>query len=475
MTVPTPDAAAPVTVRRALLWCAVFALAVLVVRLYYVETYAIALPFFDQWDSEGDALLKPWIEGTLALQDLWSPRNEHRILPTRLFVLGLYEATGGWNNLDAARINTLLVAAFGGLLAYVLVRRGELRGARWLVPAVLLACLVLPFAWENFLVGYQSQFYVLQLLALVVLLLAASRPQDPRALALVLALAIVGCLTMASGLLTAVAAAAVLQVDAWNRRERSVRCVIATVLLVAIALIAYGTTPSLEHHASMRATGIVNFLDALSHMLGWPLSRYHWAAPLLWAPGAIACLWLLRIRGFSRTDLLMGGLLLWTALQAVAAAYGRGNGMFDAPSRYTDSMVPGMVANAWFAARLWELAGGSASKALRAGAGVVGLLFVAAFFGGHVQRFPDDVAAMRDRHAHGLLQIANVRAYLETGDAAVLDKPRLHIPYPVASRLRELLDDPVLRKALVDGGSVGTVPALPPPASATAPAPATPR
>ena len=58
-------------------------LLVIVARIYFVETFAIPLPFWDQWDAEGDTLLRPWIEGgcisgtsgSLITSTVFSPRG----------------------------------------------------------------------------------------------------------------------------------------------------------------------------------------------------------------------------------------------------------------------------------------------------------------------------------------------------------------------------------------------------------------
>jgi hypothetical protein len=49
----------------------------------------------------------------------------------------------------------------------------------------------------------------------------------------------------------------------------------------------------------------------------------------------------------------------------------------------------------------------------------------------------------------GQIQTENVRKFVETGDFAHLaGKPQLHIPFPSAERLRDLLSDPKLRAIL---------------------------
>ena len=449
--------------------CAALFAVVACVRLYYVESFAMSLPFWDQWDSEGNLLLRQWINGTLPISRLWETHNEHRIMMSRLLTLALYSATGSWDNLVSARFNVVLSALWGATLLWLLLRDGALHGARWLVLPVLLAGLVLPFSWENFLVGFQSQFYLVILFTLVSIALAAYRPDDRRAQVAMMVIAVACCFTLASGILTPLATIVVLQLHGWCARARSAGRDLLSLLLLAVALIGYGTTPRLEYHEKLRAEGLVELVDSTSHMLGWPVSGYHWAAPLLWAPGIIGVLLILRYRDASRSDLLMAGLLAWSALQAAAAAYSRGHGMIDPSSRYLDLLVPGLVANAWFAVRLLERARGN--KMATAGAMLVGFGFSGAFLFGHVNRFDDDWAAMEHRHALSVIQTRNVISYIATGDLSNLDQPYLQIPYPDRLRLKMYLDDPYLRGALQRGHALDDPdtgePALPRPPAAS--------
>lgn len=136
-----------------------FALVIMLSRLLYVEKFAVALPFWDQWDAEWAGLLKPWIEGSLQFSDLFVGHNEHRILPTRLTTLAIFLITGTWNNLTEARLNIPLSAVTPLMLIWLICKHGRISGLKWLVIAVILLCASLPFSWENILIGFQSQFY----------------------------------------------------------------------------------------------------------------------------------------------------------------------------------------------------------------------------------------------------------------------------------------------------------------------------
>lgn len=431
--------------RTAVTCFAVFAL-IVVVRSWYVYHYALPLPFWDQWDSEGDFLLRPWMEGTLSVSDLWKPHNEHRILPTRLTSLALFEITGQWNNRYSAFFDVALAALAAATVLWLSLREAGLRGWRWLIVPVVVACFALPFSWENFLVGFQSQFYYLMLFAIAAIALAAWRPDDGRSIAAILVLAVLSVLTMASGLVTAVAVIGVFAVRHWQSPLPKTKLSLVVIALTSIALIGYGTTPRLEYHESLHADGVVNLIDAFDHSLGWPFGGYHWPALWIWLPVAIAGAVLLRRRAFTNTDFAMLGFAAWSFGQAAVVAYGRGHGLLELASRYSELMSLGLIANAWFAARLIGLAAGH--SAYRLSAGAVAAAYFVVVLGGFALRFDTDMQAMAERKRISIIQTQHVRAYLQTRNPSTLRQPFLHIPYPNADRLQSLLDNPSLRNSL---------------------------
>ena len=80
----------------------------LVARLLYIHYFAVSMPFWDQWDAEGDHLLKPLLSGSLGWAELLHAHNEHRIVPTKLVTLASYLATGQWNTIYEARISAAI-------------------------------------------------------------------------------------------------------------------------------------------------------------------------------------------------------------------------------------------------------------------------------------------------------------------------------------------------------------------------------
>src|SRR5580700_6563800 len=61
-------------------------------KFLVIDRYGSDLPFWDQWDGEGDFLIHRFAENRLTFHQLFAGHNEHRIFFTRILVLGLYLA-----------------------------------------------------------------------------------------------------------------------------------------------------------------------------------------------------------------------------------------------------------------------------------------------------------------------------------------------------------------------------------------------
>jgi hypothetical protein len=131
----------------------------------------------------------------------------------------------------------------------------------------------------------------------------------------------------------------------------------------------------------------------------------------------------------------------WLTLQLFALSYGRPGGTPE--SRYNDIFLIGVVLNA--AAWLYLL-----RTAPPRGLTFVASVWLFAVMLGAGQKATNNVIdGISARVRTGQIQTENVRKFVETGDFAHLaDKPQLHIPFPSAERLRDLLAEPKLRAIL---------------------------
>ncbi|MCC7634070.1 hypothetical protein [Stenotrophomonas rhizophila] len=418
----------------------------LLARLLYIQYFGTPMPFWDQWDGEGASVIKPLVGGTLQFGHLLTPHNEHRIFPTRLVALATYLATGQWNNVYEARVGALVFCVIPALLVWHALRDAGAAAGRWLLVPVALLLSLLPFAWENFLVGFQSQFYFLILSSVVAVTLVARHHQSIIALTIAIALSVLASITMASGLLTAVAVGATCVMACLYLPGRRAPALCATVVLAVIAAVAYSRIPVIAGHGALRAQGPGELLLAATHTLAWP-ARDNGVFFIVWLPSIIMVLRMLVRRQATPTDLLMTGLCAWSALQGLAIAYGRGHdGMRVPPSRYTELFVPGLFANAWFAIQLWCVV--PTPSRMRTAARTAAVAFALLLVGALLGQVSKDMGKIQKFSAACRLQQENVVRYLTSGDPEALKVGEFELPYPDAARLKAQLDDPAIRQAL---------------------------
>jgi hypothetical protein len=423
-----------------------FGAVVLAFKFALIAHYGNATPYWDQWDAEAASLYRPWLEGTLRLQDLVAPHNEHRILTTRLLALVLLEAGGRvWNPILQMQVNAVLhVLALSVLLVFL--GRPLPLGYRAALFAFAAALYCIPFGWENTLGGFQAQFYFLLLFSFLFLWAMSAYRTGSALWWIGVACGVLSWLSLASGAMTPLAGAGVLLIRRYWFEERDAVAVWPIGLLVALAVAAVATTPALEGTAGMQARSLAQFKEVLLHMLAWPEGGFFFGGPVLQLPLLVSLLVILWKRDMhSPAYLFIVGLAIWLAGQEIALAYGRAAPVSRQPSRYNDLFAVGLVLN--FFALLVLM--------LRSAAGVrYRIALVAALWLGLVA-FGFDVAANRYREwleshrSDGAVQEVNVRRYLCTGDASHLRNKRTYdIPYPDAERLKTLLDDPSIRSVL---------------------------
>ena len=453
MIVPTNfsalrTAASHGVVRRAV------ALFVLVVcaRVVYISLFGVQTPFWDQWDAEAANLLKPWQDGTWSLTDLLSPHNEHRIAVTRLASLLVFETNGEqWNNLVSAYLNVPLAAAYLAILFWFLAWGASPRAQRgtFLVAAIVG---VLPYSWENFLVGFQNQFYFMALLAIVAMALAAFRPDHWRYVFATAVAAFLGLVTTAGGVVGPVGVLIIVGTRTWQRRSLSRMDLVTAVLMAAAIATALVITPNVPGHEVLRAAGLQENIRALITALMWPIEalpgmhfRFHFklvAVIAIWLPPALWTWRFLRGRGATPAALFALGIAGWGFVQALAIAHSRGHELGFLPSRYSDIPAIALIANAWFAFSLLDSVEPGPFTRRTAFATAAAFLVVTGY--GLVARLHEDVARIASRAHYSGIETTNVAEYMATRDAGWLQKPLMEIPYPDPTRLRTLLDDPTI-------------------------------
>lgn len=331
--------------RRFAIWLTALFLAVFGAKLWIIQLYGSPLPWWDEW-FETAPLFKSWLAGTLTFKDLVAPYCEHRILFTRLLDLGLLWLNGRWEPLlqmvASAFIHTTYVCGLAFCLWDFLGRKNA-----WLACVLLLPFFALPYAAENAIWAFNSQAYFLAWFFLPALAgLGFGQAGGARWWFGLLA-AILGLFTMASGVLApaTVAGLVILRTLKSRRLEKAN----AITFGAALAVIALGAQlyVQFEGDADLRAHNFSEFAAALLHNLTWPFINAPVMALIIALP--LLGLFALYFRADfteSRAAEFLLALGLWSVLQSIALAYGRGNFGEDVPaSRYMDKLNVFVIAS----------------------------------------------------------------------------------------------------------------------------------
>ncbi len=256
---------------RVAYWSALMTPAALVLCL--VLGYGVNIPYADQWDFIGYLTLLQ--DGRLRVADLFSLHNEHRMVFPKLLMLALARATG-WN--VVAEMLTSVAMVVAGLLLLVKLARPILdragRAAEIWAAFTISAMLFSLMQWENWLWGWQIQWFLAVLAAVATVAFATWSLQSPRPWMHVsgaVAAAIVCQLSIASGAAIWVAAGAILGFHRGWRRILPVWA-IAAIVVTALYLVGYVRPP---HHPSplVALQHPVSFLIYLANYLSGPLGR----------------------------------------------------------------------------------------------------------------------------------------------------------------------------------------------------------
>ncbi len=435
--------------RRLARWLVLAALlcAILAGKFQLIDRYGSDLPYWDQWDAEGDNLLRPYNEGRLHLAHLFAAHAEHRIFFTRVEVLSLFLANSHqWDARLEMVVNAGLHTVFALLLAALAVRLLPLPAAAAYAGVLAYLCTA-PAAWENILGGFQSQFYFLLLLTSAHLAgtLLARPTWRNRLLATLAGAAALVC--MGSGLMSALAIIVVLALE-WLRKRRLSRLQIAMIALnLALCVVAVLIRSDSTANNWARAASFPAWAAAVWHEFKWPVNQ-PWMVLLNLGPALLlgAAWWRGRVRSPAAPLLLAGW--LWYLFQSIALAYARGVVEHASFSyRYTDLRAIGFLTDALALGVLAAEAGSArVRRAWLAGAGLVAVVALA----GLLQQSQKGKVDFLSRFpVINEARIESVRQYVTHHDAAFFERePWTQLPYPNVQRLAMLLDLPSLRVTL---------------------------
>jgi hypothetical protein len=405
------------------------------IKLWLIHSYGNATPFWDQWDAEAEYLYKPFLAGTLSLADLFSPHNEHRIFTTRLLALAELSLNGVWNPLlqmvANAGLHIIALLFFIVLLVRVIGRNH--------LPALLGFALILfgiPYAYDNTLAGFQSQFYFVLLFSIACLWFTITRNPLTAYWWGGVACGMLAFLSLASGIFAYAASAAVGFIFYLTGLRRTHKQFIAVAILAGLFIICAVLTPTLARHGPLKATSISQFYNSLMAALSWPISSSFFSALILNSPAIAFVGAALRKRlPASNHKWFLIGLVVWVLGQAMSIAYGRA--VDSLASRYLDLFAIAVLVNY---VCLISIAQGHAEKRRGWVLFIVSFWIVAVFIFLGIRGARDIREALTYKLETSIKQELNTSNYLATGDFKHLQgKPQMDVPYPDPVRLASIL------------------------------------
>lgn len=302
-------------------------------------------PYGDQWPAEAIELFIPYLTNHYSPALLFQAHNDHRIVFTRLLELLLLVANGQWDSQLEMLVNAAIqcagMAAFGGVLASLLGRR------YWPLVWVMLALdLALPFAWENTLWGFQSQFYFLIIFSLAAIWGLGLHEANSGRWRAGAAAAILALFAMASGFLAAAAVAGLKLLETARRRENWRKQAVTLGfcgVMVGSGVLLVSRVPDYQH---IHARSIQDFVMAFAKNLAWPWPLKPWYALFNILPLMVLGWRFVQGRNEpTAVERLIVGMGIWAIMQASTYAYGRGAGGMAPAWRYMDVLAFLTMAN----------------------------------------------------------------------------------------------------------------------------------
>jgi hypothetical protein len=409
-------------------------------KLWLIHNNGVDVPYMDQWHAEGQRMLMPDARGELTVAELTRPHNEHRMFWTRALALALVHANGQWDARVGMVLNVFIHAA-ALVLVLALLMRAASPMCLWFGALATCACLAIPFAWENTLASFQSQFYLWLIIAVpATWLMLAGAPLGGRWWA-GFALGVIAFGTMASGFFAFAASAAILAAGVVFKGRRGFREFAAIGLCVAMCVIGWALVNHVPHHDPLRARGVLEFIQTLANQLAFPATDQPWLAPVMQAPLLI---WLLNRGGFGTMEDRRGainGLIVLALLAIASIAWSRGGVIQGRDSRYGDLQALLFLINAALLIRI--VLRGLMRPEIRSAIAIAWC--VAAFVGFSSQIELALSGYLPNLRTARVAESDRIALFLRDRDPAViLEAPPGQITFPDRTQLVQFLSDPAI-------------------------------
>jgi hypothetical protein len=408
-------------------------------RLTWLLHYSRPMPYWDEWETDALDLLIPFRAGYLDWQALFIPQGEHRILFTRIVNLATTLWNGEWDPRVEMTVSAGLLALNIALIYAVNYIAG--RWSRILLGLGLISWSCFPFDIENIYWGDQTQMYVLNVLAVVVIMISLAERINGWVMSGALAAGLYSLFTMGSGMV-APFVAMLICMGRWGaeRRARSglVKLSLGFGLVALGGALLYRKAP---YQGAGYAKTLLEWWAAFVARAAWPMSPQYLGLLVNLLPWIALTVVIVGSKKGSRLDWFAWGIGAWGVANACALAQGR---PFDLPPfnpKYYTSMAM-MVAGSTLAAvalsvrvrLIW------AAPILAAAACSVFAMHT------YVSRGIDGSPAKLAARSH---DDNFVRPFLASGDPTTLRATSFaQLPYWNGAELAEYLDSPLLEPML---------------------------
>lgn len=429
-------------------------------KLWLIKDFGNITPFWDQWDGEGGGLYDALLRHGWTAPNWFAPHNEHRIFTTRLLSALILVVNNGWDPKLQMEVNALIHVLAISMLVWFSTD-GAFWEARWLMLIAGVTTIV-PFAVENTLGGFQSAFYFLLFFSFIALRVLVSSPALSPKWWLGLGAAALSYLSLASGALTVLAAAAAIGLRFSVTRPRLHKDQLAIALLSCLFVAMLVATPAIERHAALHAHSLWELVNGFVINAGWPirlgelwngfvinaarplnLASIFGALTMSFFPVALTFV-LVKNRLGGSTDWFLVAVWLFVLGNCLAISYERNAAM--TASRYFDLLALNVIVSGACIQRLIPYTAAWRRKALWIGAVVWAVAVVAGVVSNGLERLP---GLLEHKRIFGQQEELNVRNFLATNDERWLrGKPQFAIPYPDANRLAALLRRDTIRSIL---------------------------